>query len=95
MDATDYTSRSVPRSFWDLSDRELAASCRWMAENHLRVESPAVRAEALRLFLLWLDTLNEVGPAGEVRQHQAALLSGLRKRTIQILVKLGRSIPSR
>lgn len=75
-------------NFWALSDIQLAKSCVLVAESHAGQTNPAVKGEAERLFLLWHDAINGRDEAGPERERRAALLSGLRKRTIQILVKL-------
>lgn len=67
---------------------ELAASCRMIADNGEALRVRGIRAEAMRLSTVWLETLHSPGRSAEDRARRAALLAGLRKRTIQILVKL-------
>lgn len=86
MDSIEFTGTATPRSLWDLSEAELAESCRHIAEG--RGGGSVLRAEALRLFLVWTEALNDCGLSIDDRERRAALLSGLRKRTIQILVRL-------
>lgn len=88
MQAIVFTGSASPRSFWDLSDVELATSCLMIAEERDSTCESALRAEASRLFHVWRETLEESGADAEELERRAALLSGLRKRTIQILVKL-------
>lgn len=73
---------------WDLSETELAILCRMLANGNIDCASNTLRAEALRLFLVWVETLNGPQDTGDDREYRAALLCGLRKRTIQILVNL-------
>jgi hypothetical protein len=75
-------------NFWDLTDRELAKSCRLMAEGQAMGTSGLTSAEAMRLSLVWNDAFNSPTRSGEEREKRAALIQGLRKRTIQILVRL-------
>lgn len=85
MDGIEFTGTATPRSLWELSEAELAESCRHIAEGS---GGGVLRAEALRLFLVWTEALNDRGRTQDERERRAALLSGLRKRTIQILVRL-------
>jgi hypothetical protein len=78
--------------FWSFSDDELAATCVRIAEGRFPNTRPFLRAEAMRLYLLWRDALNTAHQAQHYEGKKACILAGLRKRTIQILVKL--SLPS-
>lgn len=90
MEAIVFTGSASPRSFWDLSDAELATSCLLVAVQQDSPCASDVRAEAARLFDLWRETMDDADEDRGERERRAALLSGLRKRTIQILVKLTR-----
>jgi hypothetical protein len=76
--------------FWKLSATELARSCRLVAESNSGPQNGLVRAEALRLFLLWREAITAHSRKSDNREEEIALLWGLRKRTIQILVRLSR-----
>jgi hypothetical protein len=84
-------AHAIP-DFWELSDEQLAKSCIAIAQGCLPHTRPFVRAEATRLFLLWRDTMNAACPTREDVEENAGALAALRKRTIQVLVRV--SIPS-
>ena len=88
MEEIVFGSRGVARSPWDLSEPELAAACRFIAEGRVRHAAGMLRTEAIQLFIVWIETLNMPVRTGDDRETRAALLSGLRKRTIQVLVRL-------
>lgn len=88
MEQLVFGPADATRELWDLSDRELANGCRLIAEGRLAHATRFLRAESMRLFLVWMETLQAPNCEGEQRERRAALLSGLRKRTIQLLVKL-------
>jgi hypothetical protein len=75
--------------FWALTDRQLERACRMMAEGRVPMSLPLLRGEAMRLFLLWREytpaKIEETRSEGEQR---ACLLAALRKRTIQVLVRI-------
>jgi hypothetical protein len=74
--------------FWQLSDIELAKSCVLVAESRSGPGNAVLRAEAMRLFLMWREAINAPRRRGDDREQGSAMLSSLRKRTIQILVRL-------
>jgi hypothetical protein len=84
--------------FWSLSDQQLAQACRLIGEGRCSRAGPAIRGEAVRVSLVWRDKLAPRRP-GDDAEERAAILAALRKRTIQILVKLAiagpRAIPAR
>lgn len=66
-----------------------------IAEGRSAEATATIRAEALRLFLVWNETLTAPERTagtreqiGAERETRAALVLGLRKRTIQMLVRL-------
>jgi hypothetical protein len=73
--------------FWALTDKELAEVCRLIADGRCSRANSAVRGEAMRISLVWRDHLATLR-AGDDAEERAAILAALRKRTIQILVKL-------
>ncbi len=77
---------SVP-DYWQFSDAELARTCKLVAESRSGPRNAPVRGEALRLLLLWREAING-RRKGEVREQGAVMLWSLRKRTIQILVRM-------
>lgn len=88
MDTIVFTGAASPRIFWDLTDAQLAESCRVIADELGADTESDLRAEAGRLYAVWRETLDGSERDAEQRERRASLLSGLRKRTIQILVKL-------
>ena len=77
---------AVP-NYWQFSDAELARSCVLVAESRSGPRNAPVRGEAMRLFLLWREAINDRGKS-KVREQGAMKLWSLRKRTIQILVRM-------
>ncbi len=73
--------------FWEFSDVELARSCVLVAESRSGQRNALLRAEAMRLFLLWREAIQARRKKGD-EQDGVALLWSLRKRTIQVLVRL-------
>ena len=73
-----------------------------MAQGHVLVSPPFLRAEALRLYLLWQESLHAACHTCDQREERANVLAALRKRTIQVLVRMsvprpgpGRTAPDR
>lgn len=89
MDGCNYTfdPPKMP-NFWALSDLELALACREIAHSNFPGPHADIRAEAERLFVLWREVLQTPDRIGEERERRHWLSSGLRKRTIQVLVGL-------
>jgi hypothetical protein len=77
--------------FWVLSDRQLATSCLRLAQGR----SGLLRAEALRLFLLWKEAMPPSPNTGAQREERACVLAALRRRTIQVLVRICAPQPER
>jgi hypothetical protein len=77
--------------FWALSDAQLQRACRMVAEGVVPSSLPFLRAEGMRLFLLWRETTVEVARERSEREERACLLAALRKRTIQVLVRIALS----
>lgn len=71
---------------WSLSPLELARQCKLLAEGNAGVE-PALQEEAKRLCASWEDALDYPHEPREERSRKAALQDGLRKRTIEILIR--------
>jgi len=79
-------AQGVP-DFWALSDLQLARGCLRIAEGRSALAGAKVRAEAMTLFMVWQDALVQC-PRGEAAEERAAILAAVRKRTIQVLVKM-------
>jgi hypothetical protein len=88
MTTTPYVLNSTMPDFWSLSDTQLERACRMVADGRVPFSPPFLRAEAMRLFLLWRECIAEVA---QERDQRACLLAALRKRTIQILVRIALS----
>ena len=95
MDSPMYSFEWVHGSpnFWALSDQQLATSCIRIAQGRVPGLRPFLRAEALRLFLLWQEAMH--AGSGRQREELVNVLAGLRKRTIQILVRISVPQPER
>ncbi|KAA6460125.1 hypothetical protein DYQ86_13815 [Acidobacteria bacterium AB60] len=74
--------------YWGYSDVELARCCRLIAEGHSGASNALLCGEAVRLLLLWRESLMPRRRRGEEYEDGVALLWSLRRRTIQILVRL-------
>ena len=74
-------------SVWSLSPAQLARQCRLIAEDDSPPIDPVLQAEARRLYAAWQEALQVPGKSFEARERAAALQAGLRKRTIEILIK--------
>ncbi|HEY3706257.1 MAG TPA: hypothetical protein VGL22_14435 [Terracidiphilus sp.] len=90
MGATLYTFESVSDTseFWEMSHEELAEGCIRVAEGQFPQTRPLVRAEAVRLFLLWREAMGTDGTTCDEKERQAGMLAALRKRTIQVLIRV-------
>jgi hypothetical protein len=75
-------------NFWALSDLDLALACREIAHSPVADHHADIRAEAARLLQLWREVQQIPDHLGEDRAHRQWLSSGVRKRTIQVLVHL-------
>ncbi len=73
---------------WSMTTRQLAEQCRALAEAQSALLEKAVREEARRLYEAWRDALDSPGDSYDDRARKASLQAGLRKRTIEILVKV-------
>jgi hypothetical protein len=90
MRTTEYTVSLAANApdFWLLSDRQLAHSCLYIARGRFPGVKPFLRAQAMRVFLLWRDTINSQRQTQADFEQGAGALAALRKRTIQLLVRL-------
>ena len=73
---------------WSLSSVELARQCQMLADGEPSPDK-ALQAEARRLYMSWQDALDQPEDQYEDHARKAALQAGLRKRTIEILVRVG------
>lgn len=80
--------RNPATNFWELSDIKLARSCRLIAKSRFGLADRMLPDEAMRLFLLWREAIDHEHKTAEEKEQRVQLLAGLRKRTIQVLVRL-------
>ena len=77
---------------WKASFPQLAEQCRLVAENHTGAIDETHQREAQRLCQGWTEALampdHDIAQDFDPGERKASLLSGLRKRTIEILVKM-------
>ena len=77
---------------WTATFPQLAEQCKLVAENHTGTIDEAYQQEAQRLYTAWQEALampeHDHTLHFEAGARKAAALGGLRKRTIEILVKL-------
>jgi hypothetical protein len=76
---------------WSLSASELAEQCRLVAEESSTAENRAEHEEAGRLYAEWEDAIDLPQLDAFEQSRRAALIAGLRKRTIEILIRFGQS----
>lgn len=74
--------------YWSLSAAQLARECQSIAEDSSTNIDPELHAEARRLFAGWQESLALSEEDYDERARKASLQAGLRKRTIEILVKI-------
>ena len=97
MESSQYSFEWVQQfpDFWALSDRQLATSCLRIAQGRVPGLRPFLRAEALRLFLLWKEAMPPSADTGAQREERACVLAALRRRTMQVLVRISVPQPER
>jgi len=78
-------------NLWAFSYHKLAREIGIIATQNLPEISPALRAEAKRLDAAWREALAMTGEGMEDGPRKAATESALRKRSIEILVQVGRA----
>lgn len=83
MDQSTLQSR-----IWSMNSRQLAEQCRMLAEAKAGVLEEPLQAETKRLYDAWKDALDQREDAYEDHARKASLQAGLRKRTIEILIKV-------
>lgn len=90
MPTIDHTARIAEDtpSLWQLSDRQLAHSCLYIARGLFPEVKPFLRAHAMRVFLLWRDAIGASCRTQADFEQAAGSLAALRKRTIQLLVRV-------
>ncbi|MGB8259400.1 MAG: hypothetical protein WCE75_03575 [Terracidiphilus sp.] len=74
--------------FWSLTPSRLASQCALIAQGSVDGADDADRAEAANLVTEWQEALDMPIQAFEDRERQAAQVGALRKRTIEILVRV-------
>ena len=75
-------------NLWSLTSSQLAAECRAIAEGDTRSLDPELKDEVVRLYAGWREALEQPGNEFDDRTRKAARLAALRKRTIEILVRI-------
>lgn len=95
IESPQYTLEWVHQvpDFWALSEEQLAKSCLHIAQGRIRGSRPLLRSEALRLFLLWQESLQAPCRTRDQSEQRVNVLAALRKRTIQILVRISATQP--
>lgn len=78
------------RNFWAFSFKKLAQHCQEVADDNSPQLNPALRLEAQRLCGAWAEALVLPDDGFEQSSRRISILSALRKRTIEILVKTGK-----
>jgi hypothetical protein len=78
------------RNFWAFSFKKLAQYCQEVADDNSPQLDPALRVEAKRLIGAWSESLALPEDGFEQSSRRISILSALRKRTIEILVKTGK-----
>ena len=71
-----------------LSDRQLAHGCLYIARGRFPGVKPFLRTQAMRVFLLWRDAINAQRRTQADCEQAVGALAALRKRTIQLLIRL-------
>jgi hypothetical protein len=80
----------IETDLWSLTHEQLAKQCQSIAKDDSPTIAPSLRAEAERLVASWRDALLEPAKDFQKQTHRAVQLDGLRKRTIEILIRTGR-----
>ena len=75
-------------NFWALTSSQLAAQIALIANGDLTAIDAATRAEAGLLVAEWQDALKMPKATLDDEESKVAQLAGLKKRTIEILVKV-------
>jgi hypothetical protein len=78
--------------FWALKPVQLAHECRLIAEGTLEGADETLRLEARELATEWRLAIDMPRDQFDEQARRAARIAGLRKRTIEILVKVTGSI---
>jgi hypothetical protein len=78
------------RNFWAFSFRKLAQLCQEVADDNSPQFNPTLRVESKRLVGAWNESLALPEDGFEQSSRRISILSSLRKRTIEILVKSGK-----
>ena len=74
--------------YWALKPSQLANECGLLAEGDTAAVDEAIRAETGQLAAEWKEAINLPQAAFEDQARRAAQISALRKRTIEILIKV-------
>jgi hypothetical protein len=80
-----------PIDFWSLKPSQLSTECRALAEGSDATVAASLCNEAARLAVEWQEALGMRLDNAFEESRRAALIAALRRRTIEILIKAGRS----
>lgn len=73
---------------WSLSPAQLAEQCRLIAESNSTDIDKKLQDEAARLYMCWKNALVLHGDNQQEQAHKALQRAGLKRRTMEILVKI-------
>jgi hypothetical protein len=79
------------KDFWHLPSEELAARIGSIAHQDSRLGDAVTRAEASRLATEWQEALSQPTATFEEQEDRVGQLDSLQRRTIEILIRTGRS----
>jgi hypothetical protein len=79
---------AVKAPIWSPSPSQLATECRLIAGFDSASIDKTLREEARRLYAVWQDALEQPGENEDDHARKAVLRAGLRKRAIEILIKI-------
>jgi hypothetical protein len=76
---------------WSLSLAQLAEQCRLIAEGNSTAIDKKLQDEASRLYMSWTNAFDQHGDNSFEQERKALHRAGLKRRTIEILVKINRN----
>jgi len=85
-------SQTLQSHIWSMNAKQLAEQCRILAESHSTAIDETLKAEAGRLYTAWQDVVQRADDSVEDHTRKASLQAGLRKRTIEILIKISQKM---
>ena len=76
---------------WSLSLAQLAEQCRLIAEGDSANIDKKLQDEAARLYVSWINAFDQHGDNSFEQERKALHRAGLKRRTMEILVKINRN----